>query len=129
MGHLPALDISKGQEVFVEIVHLYHCDDKKKRWSEESNKQFTGLEYLQADILLSGREGMRSAVRKTRRPQKFPSQDIVLNVYTRDNYLLYSLHYIYMAVPLDDDCFIRSMHFLQVYLIQLSFNLVIQLIM
>jgi hypothetical protein len=57
MRHLPALDISKGQEVLVEIVHLYHCDDKKKGWSEESNEQFTGLEFLQANIILSGREG------------------------------------------------------------------------
>lgn len=47
----------------MEIVHLYHCDDKEKSWSEESNKQFTGLEFLQADIILSGREGKRSAVR------------------------------------------------------------------
>lgn len=61
MRHLPALDISKGQEVFVEIVHLYHCDHKKKSWSEESNEQFTGLEYLQADIILSEREDKRSA--------------------------------------------------------------------
>lgn len=117
MGHLPALDISKGQEVFVEIVHLYHCDDKKKSWSEESNKQFTGLEFFQADIILSGRERKRSAVRKTRRPQEFPNQDTVLNAYTRDKYLLCSLDYIYMTVPLDDDCFIWSMHFLHVYLI------------
>jgi hypothetical protein len=64
MGHLPALDISKGQEVFVKIVHLYHCDHKKKSRSEESNEQFTGLEYLQSNIILSGREDKRSAVRR-----------------------------------------------------------------
>jgi hypothetical protein len=32
--HLPATDISKCEEVLVEIVHLYHCDHKKKCWSE-----------------------------------------------------------------------------------------------
>lgn len=100
MRHLPALDISKGQEVLVEIVHLYHCDDKKKSWSEESNEQFTGLEFLQANIILSGREGKRTTVRKTRRPQEFPSQDAVLSAYMRDQFLLYSLYYIYMTAPL-----------------------------
>lgn len=84
MGHLPALDISKGQEVFVEIMHLYHCDHKKKSWSEESNEQFTGLEFLQADIILSGTDSKRNALRKTRRPQGFPSHNTVLNIYTRD---------------------------------------------
>jgi hypothetical protein len=40
----------------VEIVHLYHCDHKKKCWSEQFNEQLAGLEYLHADVFLSGRE-------------------------------------------------------------------------
>jgi len=48
----------------MEVVHLYHCDYQKERWSEEFNKQLTSLEYLHANVFLSGREDRRIRRRK-----------------------------------------------------------------
>lgn len=83
MEHLPAFNISKHEEVFVEIAQLYHCDHNKKCWNKEFNEQFTGLEYLQTYIFLSGRKVKGSAMRKTSSPQKFPSQGTYVNVYKK----------------------------------------------
>jgi hypothetical protein len=50
MEHVPAFNISKHEEVFLEIAQLYHCDHNKKCWNKEFREQFTGPEYLHTYI-------------------------------------------------------------------------------